>query len=104
MIDRWTVCRNDTHLPRLGLTGANNAYRAPVVVIAKFRNKHYNVPHSVNLCFTGRHEVCEQLQKSCLPSKITTLQTVQKRFVLYGLAGSGKTQLCLKFAQDNREE
>ncbi|KAI9866891.1 MAG: hypothetical protein M1813_000833 [Trichoglossum hirsutum] len=30
--------------------------------------------------------------------------SVQKRFVLYGLGGSGKTQVCLKFAQDYREK
>jgi GTPase SAR1 family protein len=27
----------------------------------------------------------------------------QKRFVVYGLGGAGKTQFCSKFAQDNRQ-
>ncbi len=28
---------------------------------------------------------------------------VQKRFVVYGTGGSGKTQFCCKFAQDNQD-
>lgn len=28
----------------------------------------------------------------------------QKRYVIYGLGGSGKTEFCCKFAQDNREQ
>ncbi|KAL5335183.1 hypothetical protein BJX70DRAFT_410666 [Aspergillus crustosus] len=31
-------------------------------------------------------------------------QTHQKRFVIFGLGGSGKTQFCCKFAEDNRDQ
>jgi hypothetical protein len=44
--------------------------------------------------------VCMQLQESCLSPR---LPKMQRRFVLYGLGGSGKTQVSLKFAQDNRD-
>lgn len=66
-------------------------------------NKHYEVPHNVSSVFTGREDICQQLTKSCLPSRPVDNAPNQKRFVLYGLGGSGKTQVCLKFAQTHRE-
>ena len=37
------------------------------------------------------------------PPNPPSAQKMQKRYVLHGLGGSGKTQICLKFAQDHRE-
>ena len=54
--------------------------------------------------FTGRVEIGRELREGCLPTEPIHLQSVQKRFVVYGLGGSGKTQVCLKFAQDHREK
>lgn len=68
--------------------------------VSHFRNKHYMVPHNVSAVFTGRNDVRRQLQESCISSRAFK---TQRRFVLYGLGGSGKTQVSLKFAQDNRE-
>ncbi|MCJ1255882.1 Kinesin light chain 3 [Lignoscripta atroalba] len=67
-------------------------------------NQYYNVPHNVSSMFTGRQGICQELEEKCLPSKADGVQNEQMRFVLYGLGGSGKTQVCLKFAQDNREK
>src|SRR5271168_1931489 len=70
--------------------------------IPRFHNKHYEIPRNPSPVFTGREEIRERLRASCLPSSSSdSLQ--QKRFVIYGLGGSGKTQLCLKFAEDHRE-
>ncbi|KAL8995820.1 MAG: hypothetical protein Q9188_006721 [Gyalolechia gomerana] len=33
----------------------------------------------------------------------TEKQHIQKRFIIFGLGGSGKTEFCCKFAQDNRQ-
>lgn len=68
------------------------------------KNKYYNVPYNVSSKFTGRDDVCQRLQETCLPSSVALALKSQKRFVLYGLGGSGKTQICLKFAQDTREK
>ncbi|KAL8955282.1 MAG: hypothetical protein Q9183_006709, partial [Haloplaca sp. 2 TL-2023] len=67
-------------------------------------NKYFEVPRNPSSVFTGREKVCEELHAHCLPSGKTDIQRQQKRFVIYGLGGSGKTQVCLKFAEDNREE
>jgi hypothetical protein len=69
-----------------------------------FRNKYYLVSHSVSAVFTRRKDVCTQHQESCLESCLAAgAIKMQRRFVLYGLGGSGKTQVSLNFAQDNRE-
>ncbi|RJE21192.1 hypothetical protein PHISCL_06468 [Aspergillus sclerotialis] len=62
------------------------------------QNEHFLVPFTVSKNYTGR----EQLAR-CLQEKILAPNKQQKRFVLYGVGGSGKTQFCLKFARDNRD-
>jgi hypothetical protein len=62
-------------------------------------NKHFSLPHAVSSMFTGRKEPLEEL-KNCLD--ISSFDS-QKRFVIQGIGGSGKTQVCCKFAQDNRQ-
>jgi hypothetical protein len=66
-------------------------------------NKHYCVPYNLSGIFTGRDDIIRKLREGCLPSETEDRLAKQKRFVLYGLGGSGKTQVCLKFAQDCRE-
>ena len=66
-------------------------------------NKHYYVPYNLSGIFTGRGDVLQKLHDGCLPPKPDGRLTEQKRFVLYGLGGSGKTQSCIKFAQDHQE-
>lgn len=68
-----------------------------------FYNKHYRVPYNLSGIFTGRDNVLQKLRDGCLPPKPEGRLTEQKRFVLYGLGGSGKTQTCIKFAQEYRE-
>ena len=69
----------------------------------KVKNKYFHVPHNVSSIFTGRDVVTRMLRNKILESSETSSPHQQKRFVLYGLGGSGKTQFCLKFVQDNRE-
>ncbi|KKZ64978.1 hypothetical protein EMCG_09123 [[Emmonsia] crescens] len=62
------------------------------------RNQHYVVPFAASESYTGREQLARGLQERMLAPN-----DQQKRFVLYGLGGSGKTQFCLKFAWDNRD-
>ncbi len=64
------------------------------------KNEFYVVPHTASSHFTGRNEIREQLSMSLLSYRTPKAQQI---FVLYGLGGSGKTQISLKFAEDNRE-
>lgn len=67
------------------------------------RNQHFRIPHSVSSIFTGRKEISKDLEGKILASSDKKTSRQQKRFVCYGLGGSGKTQFCLKFVQENRE-
>lgn len=74
-------------------------------------NKHFDTPKPVDQFYTGRVDEAEQLKNWFLP-KSPSIQgrvpekthTKQKRFVIYGVGGSGKTQFCCKFAEDNRDQ
>jgi nucleoside phosphorylase len=70
----------------------------------RFRNKYYEVPRNPTNFFTERDQIYIPLQKACLPSNITDTPPCQVRCVLFGLGGSGKTQFCLKFAEEHREK
>ena len=63
-------------------------------------NEHYVVPHSASLHFTGRDDIRKKLHDSLLSYPTPNFRRV---FVLHGLGGSGKTQIALKFAEDNRD-
>ena len=63
-------------------------------------NKHFDIPQLVDRFYTGREDEAEKLQNWLFQSPVTSSQ---KRFVVYGVGGSGKTQFCCKFADDNRE-
>ncbi|KAL6714664.1 hypothetical protein ACLMJK_008089 [Lecanora helva] len=76
----------------------------PAAPPSPFRNKHFEVPRNASTAFTGREDVCEQLRARCLPSSTSDRRGQQKRYVIHGLGGSGKTQVCLKFVEDHREE
>lgn len=71
--------------------------------VTRQRNKHFLIPHNVSSIFTGRDAITKRLEERILSPSATDTPRQQKRFVLYGLGGSGKTQICLKFAQDHRD-
>ncbi|RMZ68170.1 tetratricopeptide repeat domain-containing [Pyrenophora seminiperda CCB06] len=92
---------------QLGIALSNIARNAGSEV--PMTNEHFNIPKPVDPFYTGREDYAERLRSWLLPdlsSKqrgISKVQTEQKRFVVYGLPGAGKTQFCSKFAQDNRD-
>ncbi|KAL8974422.1 MAG: hypothetical protein Q9197_001327 [Variospora fuerteventurae] len=67
-------------------------------------NKHFYIPCAVSSIFAGTVDLLEDLRNSFFDAfPATGKQHAQKRFVVFGLAGSGKTEFCCKFAQDNRQ-
>jgi len=65
-------------------------------------NEYYVIPHTTNSNFTGRNDIRRQLKETLIGDEYE-VKRAQQRFVLYGLGGSGKTELCLKFAQDYKQ-
>lgn len=68
---------------------------------ADIGNEHYVVPRQVNPNFTGRKDICQKLIDSLTPGRHRRAGT-QRRYVLYGIGGAGKTQIAAKFTQDCR--
>lgn len=66
-------------------------------------NHHFDVPQSVSSIFTGRETLLKELQEKFIPDRKSFRDEEQRRTIIHGLGGSGKTQFCCKFAQDNRD-
>ncbi|KAF6241314.1 hypothetical protein HO173_000024 [Letharia columbiana] len=67
-------------------------------------NVHWMVPKRANKLFTGRTRILEKLGHSLAsqpPSSSASEE--QKVFVIVGYGGIGKSEVCLKFANDHRQ-
>ena len=62
-------------------------------------NKHWNVPRIVNPLFTGRAALIERIERA-----LRSDSQQQKRLVITGLGGQGKSEICLKVANNLRQE
>ena len=66
-------------------------------------NVHWMVPSTVNSLFTGRSQLLDRIQSAFrVDNALGTKE--QKRFVITGLGGQGKSEICLKVATLMREE
>ncbi|KAI0897443.1 TPR-like protein [Annulohypoxylon nitens] len=64
------------------------------------KNVHWLVERSINPMFTGRRDVISKIKNAFASSRTD----VQKRFVLTGMGGQGKSEVCLKVANELREQ
>lgn len=64
---------------------------------------HWIVPRPVNDLFTGRGELLLRIQEA-IYFESTSTPDKQKRFVITGMGGQGKSEICLKVASQMREE
>ncbi|TVY88425.1 Protein SERAC1, partial [Lachnellula willkommii] len=66
-------------------------------------NIHWMVPRAINNLFTGRTDILRRVQ-GALRNNEAIYPNNQRRFVITGLGGQGKSELCLKVASLMREE
>jgi hypothetical protein len=66
-------------------------------------NIHWLVPRAVNTLFTGRADLLGRIHETFRSCSMSQLET-QRRFVITGLGGQGKSEVCLKAANLMREE
>lgn len=66
-------------------------------------NRHFHIPQVVSSIFTGREDVTQAVEEALWRPECHELTGQQRRYIIYGIGGSGKTQFCSKFAQDHRE-
>ncbi|KAJ5997596.1 hypothetical protein N7522_009256 [Penicillium canescens] len=72
-------------------------------VSATTPNEFFDIPQPVRSFYTGRARYMETLQNILVASTVEEQDSRQHRFVIYGMGGSGKTQFCCKFAEQNRD-
>ena len=65
-------------------------------------NEHFLTPRRANMKFTGRADSTRMVERKFFSSTWQSDIDQHKIFVLFGLGGSGKTEFCLKFAQDHK--
>ena len=63
----------------------------------------YKLPSIVSCRFIGRTKEQQEIRKAFFDTTAQRTPPPQKRFVIYGIGGAGKTELCRKFADDNKE-
>ncbi|TVY71301.1 Protein SERAC1, partial [Lachnellula suecica] len=78
-------------------------FRAKDNIPTRLGNVHWIVPRSTNTLFTGRDKLLLRIQKAihCDP---TSPPDKQKRFVITGMGGQGKSEICLKVASQMQKE
>lgn len=69
-------------------------------VTTAFKTRHFYTPQPVSSFYTGRAQDLKKLENILFFKRNSVQQ--QMRFVVHGMPGSGKTQFCCKFADDNR--
>lgn len=61
------------------------------------------VPRAASRWYTGREELGDRLAQA-FSYNVQKPPAEQRIFVIVGIGGTGKSEVCLKFAQDHRDE
>ena len=69
----------------------------------RLQGRYFFPPQEAAADFIGREDISEILRNALFSLKDISSIDRQIKFVVYGMGGSGKTQICSKFARDNRE-
>lgn len=67
------------------------------------RNQYFFTRMLYSDIYIGRMDIHKSIREAFLLENASFTMQGQKRFVVHGIAGSGKSQLCTNFAHDNRE-
>ncbi|KAI1310866.1 tetratricopeptide repeat domain-containing protein [Xylaria venustula] len=101
-----TISTGDPHYDQEALLALQELKKSIVtaveIVSPPIVNEHFHTPQTVSSIFTGREQELQQLKDIFIQSAGNTSSKSQRRFVIHGLSGSGKTQFCCKFAEDTR--
>jgi hypothetical protein len=66
---------------------------------------HFHIPEETSPTFVGREDLLGRLRLAFFPHNSSIVPGPgRKSFVIFGMGGSGKTELCCKFATDNKVE
>lgn len=66
-------------------------------------NVHWTITRPVNNLFTGRQSELTRIETAISQSSKEPVVAQQKRFIITGLGGQGKSEICLKVADSLRQ-
>jgi hypothetical protein len=67
-------------------------------------NRHWLVPRRSNPLFTGQSQLRTKLKEQLLPDIAGFNEREDSKvFVLHGIGGVGKSEICIKFAEEHRK-
>ena len=66
-------------------------------------NKYWTVPRAASAYYTGRGELGDRLTQAFSYDNLMP-PTEQRRFIIVGMGGAGKSEVCLKFAENHQDE
>ncbi|KAL5313277.1 hypothetical protein ACEPPN_019010 [Leptodophora sp. 'Broadleaf-Isolate-01'] len=81
------------HMPLIYGEGRENAF----IRLEREIGERSRVPRTINSLFTGRSVLLSRIQKALQSASISAAQK-QRRFVITGLGGQGKSEICLQVA------
>lgn len=73
------------------------------MLISNTGNIHWAIPREGNPNFTGQKELLQEMKTKLCPS-ISGEGQSRKCFAIIGIGGVGKSEVCLNFANTQREE
>jgi hypothetical protein len=65
---------------------------------------HFHIPEQASHTYIGCQDLLRTLRSAVFPGNCPLEHAGWKSFVVFGMGGSGKTELCSKFATDNKHE
>jgi hypothetical protein len=65
---------------------------------------HFHTPEETTPTFVGRQNLLQELRDAFFPDGYPNPMPGQKTLIVFGMGGSGKTELCSKYAHDNKHE
>ena len=75
---------------------------AEAVVSLASANEHFSLPQGVEKFYTGRLNLLNEVEDAFTTPSSPGQSRLQKRIVIFGMGGSGKTQFCCEYAQRYR--
>ncbi len=64
---------------------------------------HFHLPDETTPTFVGREDSLNKIYKSFFPGGRASRRQGRKSFIVFGMGGSGKTELCCKFGSDYKD-
>lgn len=89
---------------QFSLSDIRDSSNVPLVLTLTGSNLHWTVTRPVNNLFTGRESILSKIEAVLRQGVDEPHASFQTRFVITGMGGQGKSEICLKLANSMRKQ